>query len=214
MDMERVTWGRQALGRLDQSPETAAQFGASEPWKLYAPKSSGNAKGVQRQHTAHYLCFLFYKHGPILPLLNNLLVLLTMARFDAFSSDHDSLFNYSKFSPSNGSLASLTMSDSTCVQKFRERSSRLFDIENEKNQLIQVSHRAPLVKPVLIVVPQDMLFRLDATEKLLEQVRLDHDRETHYNREQQLRENQLQDQLRKVQSLMVHNLRPTTRPRC
>ena len=51
---------------------------------------------------------------------------------------------------------------------------------------------------------QDMLYRLDATEKLLEQVRLDHERETHYNREQQLRETQLQDQLRKVQSLMVH----------
>jgi hypothetical protein len=66
-----------------------------------------------------------------------------MARFDAFSSDHDSLFNYSKFSPSNGSLASLTMGDSTCVQKFRERSSRLFDIENEKNQLIHVSYLAP-----------------------------------------------------------------------
>jgi hypothetical protein len=65
-----------------------------------------------------------------------------MARFDAFSSDQDSLFNYAKFSPSNGSLASLTMNDSTCVQKFRERSSRLFDIENEKNQLIQVSHPA------------------------------------------------------------------------
>jgi len=63
-----------------------------------------------------------------------------MARFDAFSSDQDSLFNYAKFSPTNGSLASLTMNDSTCVQKFRERSSRLFDIENEKNQLIQVSH--------------------------------------------------------------------------
>jgi hypothetical protein len=62
-----------------------------------------------------------------------------MARFDAFSSDQDSLFNYAKFSPTNGSLASLTMNDSTCVQKFRERSSRLFDIENEKNQLIQVS---------------------------------------------------------------------------
>jgi hypothetical protein len=50
---------------------------------------------------------------------------------------------------------------------------------------------------------QDMLCRLDATEKLLEQVRLDHERETHYNREQQLRETLLQEQLRKVQSLMV-----------
>jgi hypothetical protein len=68
-----------------------------------------------------------------------------MARFDAFSSDQDSLFNYAKFSPSNGSLASLTMNDSTCVQKFRERSSRLFDIENEKNQLIQVSQSSNLV---------------------------------------------------------------------
>ena len=52
-----------------------------------------------------------------------------------------------------------------------------------------------------------MLYRLDATEKLLEQVRLDHERETHYNREQQLRETLLQEQLRKVQSLMVQ-------PRC
>jgi hypothetical protein len=54
---------------------------------------------------------------------------------------------------------------------------------------------------------QDMLYRLDATEKLLEQVRLDHEREAHYNREQQLRETLLQEQLRKVQSLMVQ-------PRC
>ena len=51
-----------------------------------------------------------------------------------------------------------------------------------------------------------MLFRLEGTEKLLEQVRLDHEREARYNREQQLRENQLQDQLRKVQSLLVWNL--------
>jgi hypothetical protein len=59
-----------------------------------------------------------------------------------------------------------------------------------------------------------MLFRLEGTEKLLEQVRLDHEREARYNREQQLRENQLQDQLRKVQSLMVQNLQSTTRTRC
>jgi hypothetical protein len=59
----------------------------------------------------------------------------------------------------------------------------------------------------LMTAVQDMLYRLDATEKLLEQVRLDHERETHYNREQQLRETLLQEQLRKVQSLMVQ-------PRC
>ena len=64
-----------------------------------------------------------------------------MARFDAFSSDQDSLFNYSKFSPSNGSLASLTMTGSTGVQKFCDRSNRLFDIEKEKNHLIQVGGR-------------------------------------------------------------------------
>lgn len=68
-----------------------------------------------------------------------------MARFDAFSSDHDSLFNYSKFSPSNGSLASSTMNDSNSAQKFRERSTRLVDIENEKNQLIQVRDEAGYV---------------------------------------------------------------------
>lgn len=50
---------------------------------------------------------------------------------------------------------------------------------------------------------QDMLYRLDCTEKLLEQVRLDHDRESHYNREGQLRESLLQEQLRKVKVLMV-----------
>jgi hypothetical protein len=74
-----------------------------------------------------------------------------MARFDAFASDHESLFNYSKFSPSNGSLASLTLSDSTCVQKFRERASRLFDIENEKNQLINVSYQVNRARPVLML---------------------------------------------------------------
>src|SRR3954447_14274004 len=58
-------------------------------------------------------------------------------------------------------------------------------------------------KMKLMTAAQDMLYRLDATEKLLEQVRLDHERETHYNREQQLRETLLQEQLRKVQSLMV-----------
>ena len=75
-----------------------------------------------------------------------------MARFDAFSPAHDDLFNYSKFSPSNGSLASLTtMADSTCVQKFKERSHRLLDIENEKNQLIQVSKMPTLVMLKLMI---------------------------------------------------------------
>lgn len=61
-----------------------------------------------------------------------------MARFDPFSPDHDSLFTYNKFSPSNGSLASLSMPETTCVKKFRDRSIRLLEIDNEKNQLIQV----------------------------------------------------------------------------
>ena len=127
-----------------------------------------------------------------------------MARFDAFSPETDSLFNYSKFSPSNGSLASMTMADSTCAQKFRDRSDRLFNIENEKNQLIQVMFPPPL-KPSRLVLRclQDMLYRLDAAEKHLEQVRLDHDRERHYNRESQLEKHTLQDQLRKVKAMMV-----------
>lgn len=52
-----------------------------------------------------------------------------------------------------------------------------------------------------------MLFKLDATEKALEQARLDHDRETHYNREGQLRESLLQEQLRRVKALMVRSHR-------
>ncbi len=76
-----------------------------------------------------------------------------MARFDAFSPDHDSLFNYSKFSPSNGSLASLTtMPDSSCVQKFKERSGRLLDVENEKNQLIQVSNWSIIITLKLMII--------------------------------------------------------------
>lgn len=131
-------------GRLDQPAETAAHWGASKPWKFYAPRSSGNAtKPAEEAAHRPHVSFLYSIERHI-QLINPSLIqrLPTMARFDAFSSDHDSLFNYSKFSPSNGSLASLTMNDSTCIQKFRERTSRLFDVENEKNQLIQVSQQA------------------------------------------------------------------------
>jgi hypothetical protein len=50
---------------------------------------------------------------------------------------------------------------------------------------------------------QDLLYHLEITEKLLDQTRLDHGREAHYNRENQLRETKLQDQLRMVKQIMV-----------
>ena len=128
-----------------------------------------------------------------------------MARFDAFAQDSDSIYNYSKFSPSNGSLASMTMPDQSYVQKFKERSARLYDIENQKNQLIQVRQSPPStrLRRHKLTSLQDLIARLEATENLYDQTRLDHQRETHYNRESQLDKVRLQEEMQRINVLMV-----------
>lgn len=66
--------------------------------------------------------------------------------FEAFSKDFDDrpgdLFMNSSpdySTPRNGSLRSRPIGDMTGNSSFRERSRRLIDVENEKNQLIEVS---------------------------------------------------------------------------
>ena len=61
----------------------------------------------------------------------------------------------------------------------------------------------PTRKTRILISTQDLLYHLEITEKLLDQTRLDHGREAHYNRENQLRETKLQDQLRMVKQIMV-----------
>lgn len=114
-----------------------------------------------------------------------------MARFDAFEAfskdyDHPFLNSSPDYTPRHTSLrTSRPIGEMTTNLSFRDRSKRLLDVENEKNQLIE-----------------DLLYHLEITEKLLDQTRLDHSREAHYNRENQLRETKLQEQLRMVKQMM------------
>jgi hypothetical protein len=68
-----------------------------------------------------------------------------MARFvafEAFSKDFDHPFLNSSpdYTPRNGSLRiNRPIGEMTTNLSFRDRSKRLLDVENEKNQLIEVS---------------------------------------------------------------------------
>lgn len=68
----------------------------------------------------------------------------------------------------------------------RQRYDLLKGAEHHKNTLIE-----------------ELLRRLDELTEDFHQEKLDHARESHYNRENQLQEIQLQDELRKYKALMV-----------
>lgn len=67
-----------------------------------------------------------------------------MARFDAFEAlskdfDHPFLNSSPDYTPRNGSLRlSRPIGEVTTNLSFRDRSKRLLDVDNEKNQLIEV----------------------------------------------------------------------------
>ena len=50
---------------------------------------------------------------------------------------------------------------------------------------------------------QELLTRVDRLDESYQQMALDHQRETQFNREGQLRERKLQDELRKIKAFMV-----------
>jgi hypothetical protein len=76
-----------------------------------------------------------------------------MARFDAFEAfskddfDHPFLNSSPDFTPRHSLLrTSRPIGDMTTNMSFRDRSKRLLDIENEKNQLVEVNSPSVLAQ--------------------------------------------------------------------
>ncbi|EXJ84530.1 hypothetical protein A1O3_05199 [Capronia epimyces CBS 606.96] len=113
-----------------------------------------------------------------------------MARYDPFSPtfDHPLLNSSPDYGSRNGSFRNRPVGDIGVVpsqMSFRERTKRLRSLEDDKNQLIE-----------------DLLFQLEATQNQLDRLQIDHSSQAQYNREGQIRESALREQLVQVKTIM------------
>ncbi|KAJ4509760.1 hypothetical protein HRR83_006918 [Exophiala dermatitidis] len=114
-----------------------------------------------------------------------------MARYDPFSPtfDHPLLNSSPDYGSRNGTFRNRPIgADLGAIApqlSFRERNKRLRGLEEEKNQLIE-----------------DLLLQLETTQSQLDRLQLDHSREAQFNREGQIRENALHEQLLQVKTIM------------
>lgn len=140
-----------------------------------------------------------------------------MARYDPFSPqfDHPLLNSSPDYGSRNGTFRTRPIGDFGNQLTFRERNKRLREFDDEKNQLIEVCCVTDCrLMTVLdeLTRRQELLFHLESTENRLKQLQLDHTRESQYSRDGQLRENTLQDQLRRVKGAMVGSFLPALAP--
>lgn len=135
-----------------------------------------------------------------------------MARYDPFSPtfDHPLLNSSPDYGSRNGSFRTRPIGEIAIVpppMSFRERTKRLRSLEDEKNQLIEVRHSLVTCQFCLplrmLMQTQDLLFQLETAQHQLDRLQLDHSREAQYNREGQLRETALHEQLVQVKTIMV-----------
>lgn len=93
--------------------------------------------------------------------------------------------------------------------ELRERFELLKGAEHHKNELIAVSplylRQTRLSNGQPADTKQELLRRLDRLDVDYQQVALDHQRETQFNREGQLRERELREELRRLKALMVRS---------
>ena len=139
-----------------------------------------------------------------------------MARYDPFSPtfDHPLINSSPDYGSRTTSFRNRVVGDLGAVgsqMSFRERNKRLRSLDEDKNQLIEVS------QPLLSVTPcrscserlcQDLLYQLETTQTHVERLQLDYNREAEYNREAHRRESSLVDQLGQVKTIMVSNIYP------
>lgn len=104
------------------------------------------------------------------------------------------------------------------VQEFFNRYDEVKSIDQSKNALIEVRRRRRRPLGILFVADfspprrlQDLLRRVTELEDAYQQTRLDHDRETRFNRGVQIHEIELMDQLARIKTIMVRHgtLAPT-----
>ncbi|KAK6381273.1 hypothetical protein LTS17_004330 [Exophiala oligosperma] len=116
-----------------------------------------------------------------------------MARYDPFSPsfEHPLLNSSPDYGSRNGFRTSRAIGDIGLVDShmsFRERNKRLRNLDDEKNQLIE-----------------DLLYQLETTQNQLDRLQLDHSREVSYNRDNQMRESSLNEQILQVKDIMDRN---------
>lgn len=72
------------------------------------------------------------------------------------------------------------------------------------------THVLPLFQ--VLIPPQDLLYQLETTQNQLDRLQLDQSREAQYNRDGQLREVALHEQLAQVKMIMVRDLSCASEP--
>lgn len=100
------------------------------------------------------------------------------------------------------------------VNTLRQRFELLKGAEQHKNALIEVRHislsgfQGLPYSPMSSQPHQELLARLDELSDDYRQEKLDHARESHFNREVQKSEMSLKDEIRKIKSVMVGLVHP------
>lgn len=105
--------------------------------------------------------------------------------------------------------ASLNTMTTTNVQDYFDRYEEVKTIDQSKNALIEVRRCLPHL-PVLLVTNtprrlQDLLRRVTELEDAYQRTRLDHERETRFNRGVQMHEIELMEQISRIKTIMVRH---------
>jgi hypothetical protein len=105
------------------------------------------------------------------------------------------------FTPSNPS--DYPKSAKMTAQAYLERYRQLCALDQQKNEFIEVATISPLVLISCSQDYQELLQRVTALENSFQQEKLDHERETRFNRDIQLHEMELMEQISSVKNMMV-----------
>lgn len=88
-------------------------------------------------------------------------------------------------------------------QDYLEHWGQLSALEKQKNEFIEVSMTSPLVPSTCLQDEQELLRHVCSLEESFKQEKLDHERETRFNRDIQLHEMELMEQISSVKNMMV-----------
>ncbi|OAX80122.1 LOW QUALITY PROTEIN: hypothetical protein ACJ72_05547, partial [Emergomyces africanus] len=93
------------------------------------------------------------------------------------------------------------MANST-AQEFFQRYEQVKAIEQSKNELIEVAKLHPPLSFDFALLMLDLLRRVSELENAYQQTRLDHERESRFNREVQMHEMELMKQITTMEAVM------------
>jgi ABC-type enterochelin transport system substrate-binding protein len=90
------------------------------------------------------------------------------------------------------------------AQAYLERYRQISALDQQKNEFIEVATTLSLGPDTAnISCSQELLQRVTTLENSFQQEKLDHERETRFNRDIQLHEMELMDQISRIKTIMV-----------